>query len=257
MGLNYFIYNTLYNRMTPEAEFKQQIEQYLSGLPSKWKDKLVEILCLIKAEKQTPDCQKVKECETLTTLSDFEVEGSLVSIQYKNEAGVTVTRSFDAAQIVNETLNHIDPNCLTTEEIWVSMTLNERIQLLIDSHCNCCGETVLIEYDSTDIDICSAITNPIVFTLTGQAGQGVFSFVITQNTTSSISIPSGLTGLFKATLVAESADYTCISLENSSNVVLDSGCTDGSGAYGTAGNPSTSFNITSLDHIVFTCTNSG
>ncbi len=120
--------------------FKEQIETYLSSLPEKWKNDLVQILCLIKEQKQEPDCATVKSCETVTTLSDFTVNGTIVSIQYKNEQGVTVTRSFDATQIVNNTLNDLDPNCLATEEQWASLTFAERIQLLIDSHCNCCGD---------------------------------------------------------------------------------------------------------------------
>lgn len=118
--------------------FKEQIELYLKPLPSEWREKLTAILCLIKESKQEPDCQKVKECETVTTLSDFTVNGTVISIQYKNENGVIVTRSFDATQIINETLNDLNPNCLATEEQWASLTLSQRIQLLIDSHCDCC-----------------------------------------------------------------------------------------------------------------------
>jgi hypothetical protein len=118
--------------------FKEQIETYLSSLPEKWKDQLVQILCLIKEGKQEPDCERVKECETVTSLSDFSVTGTEVSITYKDEQGVSVTRTFDASQIVNNTLNDIDPGCLTDQTTWDSLTFEERIQLLIDSHCNCC-----------------------------------------------------------------------------------------------------------------------
>jgi len=101
---------------------------------------LVQILCLIKAEKQEPDCAKVKSCETVTSLSPFEVDGTIVSITYKDENGISITRSFDAATVVNNTLNDINPNCLTSEVTWESLTFEERIQLLIDSHCDCCAD---------------------------------------------------------------------------------------------------------------------
>lgn len=119
--------------------FKQQIEEYLSDLPTKWAEQLTQILCLIKEEKQEPDCAKVKECETTTSLSDFTVNGTVVSIQYKNEDGVTVTRSFDTSNILNQMLNDIDPLCLTDATTWASMTFAERLQLLITSHCDCCS----------------------------------------------------------------------------------------------------------------------
>lgn len=237
--------------------FKEQIEKYLSSLPTKWKDELVQILCLIKEEKQEPDCNTVKECETVTTLSNFTINGTVVSIQYKNEAGVTVTRSFDAAQIVNETLDDIVPNCLTSEETWESLTLAERLQLLIDSHCNCCGDTITVDYNSTAIDGCSAFTDPIVFTLIGQSGQGVYSFVITQNVLGSITLPTGLTGTFKVFMQADGSDYATFDIQNSSNVSQLSGATDGGGTYGTVFNPSGTFNIANLDHIIFSCQSSG
>lgn len=118
--------------------FKEQIEKYLDGLPSKWKEQLTELLCLIKEDKQEPDCQQVKSCETVTSLSDFTVDGTVISIQYKDEKGITVTRSFDTETILNNTLDSIQPNCLTTVQNWATLTFTQRIQLLIDSHCNCC-----------------------------------------------------------------------------------------------------------------------
>jgi hypothetical protein len=118
--------------------FKEQIEKYLSGLPSKWKDELVQILCLIKEQKQVPDCDLVKSCETVTSLSPFTVEGSVISIQFKDENGTTVTRSFDTNDIINAALDGLDPQCLATQVQWDSLTFAQRIQLLIDAQCACC-----------------------------------------------------------------------------------------------------------------------
>jgi len=120
--------------------FKQQIEEYLKDIPSKWKDSLVQLLCEIKDEKVEPDCNTIRDCETLTTLSNFSVAGDTISIVYTGEDGVGVTRSFSISEILNQSLN-IDPNCLTTPTEWSNLDLSGKIQLLIDSHCDCCSST--------------------------------------------------------------------------------------------------------------------
>lgn len=118
--------------------FQEQIESYLSALPSEWKDQVVQVLMLIKNEKEKPDCDTVKQCETVTSLSPFTVEGTVVSITYTDEEGVETTRSFDTKQILNNVLNELSPACLTSEEEWGTLELDEKFQLLIDSHCECC-----------------------------------------------------------------------------------------------------------------------
>lgn len=236
--------------------FKEQIEKYLSHLPSEWKTQLVQILCLINDQKEEPSCDTIKDCETVTTLSNFSVNGTVVSIQYKNESGVTVTRSFDAENIINGALSDIDPGCLATASEWESLTFTERIQLLIDKQCDCCEEGLTIDYDSTAITGCEDFDDPVVFTLTGQAGQGAYSFVIEQGVTSTISLPS-LTGNFTVFMIANGSDYATFDIQNSSNVSLINGSTDGGGTYGSIFNPSDTFNIATMDHIVFSCQSSG
>lgn len=120
---------------------EQQICEYLKDLPSEWRDKLSDLLIEIKDNKAQIECADVKECETLTSLSEFSVDGTEVSIQYKDENEVTVTRSFDVEDLLNNTLEDIDPNCLTSQSTWDTLSYTERIQLLIDSHCDCCEET--------------------------------------------------------------------------------------------------------------------
>jgi hypothetical protein len=236
--------------------FKEQIEKYLSSLPEKWKDELVQILCLIKEGKQEPDCNTVKECETVTTLSDFTVNGTTISIQYKNEAGVTVTRSFDAETIINEVLDDIDPACLATEEEWESLTFLQRMQLLVDKQCSCCNEDLTFAYDSTAITGCSAFTDPIIFTLIGQEGQGVYSYVIEQGVTSTIGLPF-LSGDFTVFMQANGSDYATFDIQDFMNNSLLSGATDGGGVYGWIFNPSGTFSVENMDHIIFGCQSSG
>jgi len=114
---------------------KDQISEYLKDLPSKWRTQLTEILCQIKEDRKHPTCTEVKECETVTSLSEFTVTGSVVSIDYTDEKGVTYTRSFDLESVFDIDL---DGNCLTTPTIWSNLSFTERIQLLIDRQCDCC-----------------------------------------------------------------------------------------------------------------------
>lgn len=141
-------------------EFKQQIEEALSALPSKWAEQLATILCQIKEDTGSVDCNKVKECETLTSLSDFTVSGTTVSIKYTDEDGTQVTRSFDAGAIVNGTLDDLDPNCLASPEEWNSLSYDERIQLLIDAHCMCCGFNIQLIAEDELIDYNDCIADP-------------------------------------------------------------------------------------------------
>lgn len=132
-----------------DAEFKQKIEEYLSALPSKWVEQLTILLCEIKEDTESVDCAKVKQCETLTSLSDFTLSGTEASIKYTNEAGVQVTRTVDVGTLLNGTLDDLDPNCLASSEAWNSMSYTERIQALIDSHCDCCSTTTTTTTTST------------------------------------------------------------------------------------------------------------
>ena len=116
----------------------QKIIDYLKVLPSEWRDQLTKLLCEINSEKNIPSCDIVKDCETVTSLSTFTVNGTEVSVVYKDERGVSFTRSFDLASVVNSVFDGLEPDCLTDETTWSNMTLSERIQLLINQHCDCC-----------------------------------------------------------------------------------------------------------------------
>lgn len=120
---------------------EQQICEYLKDLPSEWRDKLTGILVQIKNDRESIDCQQVKDCETLTSLSDFTLNGTEVSIKYKDENEVTVTRTFDTSELMNNILDDIDPACLAEQTEWDNLSFVGRFQLLIDAQCGCCDST--------------------------------------------------------------------------------------------------------------------
>lgn len=117
---------------------KEQLTENLKAVPSKWREQLISVLCQIKEDKQNPDCQTVKDCETVTTLSDFDVDGTTASITYVDENSVSYTRSLDIALVLNNLLNEVDPNCLMSEEGWLNLNFVGKFQAIIDAHCDCC-----------------------------------------------------------------------------------------------------------------------
>lgn len=117
----------------------EKIKEALSVLPSEWSDKLYTLLCSILEDKSKPSCEDVRDCETVTSLSQFNVDGTQVSITYTDENSVSVTRSFDVEQILNSQLENIDPSCLTDSTSWQNLSYPEKIQLIITEHCDCCS----------------------------------------------------------------------------------------------------------------------
>lgn len=117
---------------------REQILEYLKDIPSKWRVGLADILCEIKESKNNPTCQDVKDCETLTSLSSFNISGNIVSITYKDEKGISYVRTFDLSDIINSSFDGLNPSCLTDSTTWSNLLFPQRIQLLIDKICTCC-----------------------------------------------------------------------------------------------------------------------
>lgn len=119
--------------------FEEQIQSYLTPLPSEWRDKITQALVAFKESITQPTCEDFKACETLTVLSPFTIAGDTITISYTDEAGVTTPRSVSLGQVLNSTLEDLTPGCLTDVTTWASMTYTERLQALIDAQCDCCA----------------------------------------------------------------------------------------------------------------------
>jgi hypothetical protein len=122
---------------------------YLESLPSKWRDEIIKVLLKIQEDRNTIDCQKVKDCETLTSLSPFEIDGTSINITYKDESEVQYTRTFDFAQVINNSLNDIDPKCVASQSDWDNMTFSERISAILTAQCNCNSTTTTTSSTTT------------------------------------------------------------------------------------------------------------
>lgn len=120
---------------------RKELEVILCDLPSIWRGPIIDALCKERCEQEL-DCSDLKKCETITSLSSFSISGTTISITYKNEQSVEVTRSFNFSELINNSLDGIDPKCLTTSLNWSSLSFIERIQLLVDAHCSCCSDQV-------------------------------------------------------------------------------------------------------------------
>ena len=119
------------------------LEEILAVLPKKFRDAIIEILLKIQDEVQTVDCEQVRECETLTSLSEFTQEGTEICITYTDEDGVSTERCFDMAETINNFFDttNIAPGCITTPTVWDTLTVDQKFQALIDTICSCCPST--------------------------------------------------------------------------------------------------------------------
>lgn len=112
------------------------ISKYLCDIPSAWREQMVKVIC-DKIAATDDDCDKFKECETVTKLSAFSVSGGEVCITYTDEDGVEFTRCFTIENTLNSVLDDIDPMCIASQEDWDSWTYKERIQAIVTFACTC------------------------------------------------------------------------------------------------------------------------
>src|SRR6187402_3013411 len=107
-------------------------EEILKDIPRKWREAIIQILMDITASCTAGEvtCADVRECETVTTISEWVINDTQVCIKFINETGVEVERCFDVENILNEQLNNgnIDPSCITTPTVWNTLTYTEKFQ---------------------------------------------------------------------------------------------------------------------------------
>lgn len=116
------------------------LNAYLCDIPSEWREGIVKALCLTFLPVEQ-NCTSIKNCETLTSLSGFTLEGSELSVTFRDENGSVFTREIDLSLPIETSLDEVDPNCLMSQEDWDNLSYLEKIQSIIDSHCDCCTTT--------------------------------------------------------------------------------------------------------------------
>lgn len=115
---------------------EEVLSKYLCDLPSKWAQQITKVVCEA-INSSSLECSDVTKCETLTSLSAFSVNDTEICITYKDENGTSFKRCFDFDDILNDSLDEVDPKCITSQEIWDNMSYKERVQAIIDFACDC------------------------------------------------------------------------------------------------------------------------
>jgi len=129
----------------------KQVLSELGALPPVWAEKLACNICnLVTTEDECNptdlECEGINNCQTVTSITQFETEGDTICISFRDEHGVLVKRCFTLEQI-NDTINYTDGSCLSS--IWGTLTPTEKWQLIIDRACNCCNPTTTTTTTST------------------------------------------------------------------------------------------------------------
>lgn len=122
----------------------------LSALPPVWAEKLACNICnIVDTEdlcNNTTECEDIRECETTTSLTDFEVIGNTVCISFTDEHGVKVKRCFEYSHLLNE-IDNTDGICISP--LWEQLSAKDKWQAVIDKVCNCCNPTTTTTTTST------------------------------------------------------------------------------------------------------------
>lgn len=112
---------------------EEVIGKYLCDLPSEWAKQIAKVICSFISPSTPVDCNEVKRCEILTTLSAFSISGSEICITYTDEEGTPWERCFDIAEIGLP----LNPKCIMSQEDWDLLTWEQQVQAIIDYACNC------------------------------------------------------------------------------------------------------------------------
>lgn len=117
---------------------EEKLAIYLCDVPKRWRDDIVKAMCLsIEADVAT-DCGDLEKCTYIAQLNSFTRNGTEISITYTNEHNQTSTSTFNFTTLINATMDGLDPKCIATQEDWDAMSIEEKIQAIIDYECVCC-----------------------------------------------------------------------------------------------------------------------
>lgn len=121
----------------------------LPSLPKNWAEMIACNICNMICEDGM-SCGEIRDCQTLTTLSDFTVTDTSVCFTYVDERQVRVTRCFDIAKATNG-ISETDGQCLLedSELDWGALTPTAQWQAIIDKICDCCNPTTTTSTSST------------------------------------------------------------------------------------------------------------
>lgn len=142
------------------------------------------ICSLIEEIPNSQSCNGVKECETLKTISAFRKENTFISIDFKDENGNIFTRAFELNQLIDNSLDGLNPACITSQGSWDIMNHSQRIQAILDHKCLCCPTTTT----TTIPDTTSTITTTEPENTTTTSTTTLFTTTISPSTTTTTTL---------------------------------------------------------------------
>jgi len=117
------------------AKCEQSLAPYICDLPQKWQEAIIRAVCISISTPLT--CDDVKGCETLTDISAITSTGESISMTFTDEDHKRYFLEMDISTLVDTSLEGLDPGCLASQEDWDALSNTERLQLIINSSCNC------------------------------------------------------------------------------------------------------------------------
>lgn len=120
----------------------------MANIPNEWTKLLNDILCKLKGT-DADICHLQKDCQTVTSLSDFVQDGSNVSIIFTDEKVLPYDRQLQLEIIINHLFDNVASECIMTKEDWLNATFGEKFQAVIDDVCTCCDTTTTTTTTST------------------------------------------------------------------------------------------------------------
>jgi hypothetical protein len=170
------------------------VKKYIAlmpSLPPRWAEMIACNICNIVCNPIST-CEDIRNCQTLTELTNFDVDGRRVCFSYDDERGVRLTRCF-TLPITIDGIDDTEGSCLTEE--WGDLTSTEKWQAVVDKICNCCQPATTTSTTTTTTQACVCGTYSAYNA--GGTTKNVF-FVTCANTVGSVSIKWGNTIQFCA-----------------------------------------------------------
>jgi hypothetical protein len=146
---------------------QQEYSKLLSFLPKSWRKSLVDLLCKISGDKPKVDCEMVRDCETLTSLSQFEQDGTSLCITYTDEQGVESRRCFDLQPLLSTFCNCGETTTSTTTTTTVAPSTTTT--------------TTDVEPDCVTYQLSNPTSNPLSFSYIECGDTEIKTFMLAAN----------------------------------------------------------------------------
>lgn len=121
-----------------------------SNFPPEWVKTIEGILCRMSDNSSQDTCGLQRGCQTLTSLSDFTQDGTTACWTFVDENGISFTRCLEIGWLLGTLFDGVDSTCIGISATdWSNMSIEERIQAIVDDVLTCCNGTTTTTTTST------------------------------------------------------------------------------------------------------------